>query len=338
MNVENEMSKRVAVIDTGSNTIRLAVFDCNVVSDLKGAFANPQHEQEKSVVSDFPLGGATMVSDFSFREVIDVKNTAGLSNYVRDGIFGDDGIDKATRVLKEHLICAENLGCDEVYVFATAVLRNAKNSFQAVQKLEENLNLKIELLSGDEEAQLGLKGAKYHSKMNGGVLIDLGGGSCEITKFDTMNLKTASLKMGCVSAYSQFVSGIIPTSKECEKIEKSISKKIEEKNLKLKKEENVWGIGGSARAVAKFTREMKNLEKTPKHIRRSDISDLLEFLKCDRDAFSHVAVRSVPDRIHSLVPGCIILGSILNKTDARQIDICKRGLREGFLLSKLENC
>lgn len=315
---QNDEAKRIAVIDTGSNTVRLAVFDCKKVSDIS-------------------TNGATMVSDIVFHEVIDVKNTAGLSNYVEDGVFGEDGIDKATRVLKEHLACAENLSCDEVYVFATAVLRNARNSKEAVLELEQNIGMEINLLSGDAEAQLGLKGAKYHSKMNEGILIDLGGGSCEITRFDPLNLKTASLKMGCVSAYSQYVSGIIPHSKECEKIERAISKKIEEKNLKLKRERNVWGIGGSARAVAKFTREMKNLSKTPKHIRRSDISDLLDLLKHDRDAFSHVAVRAVPDRIHSLVPGCVILGSILNKTEATQIDICKRGLREGYLLSKLEN-
>ena len=299
---------RIAVIDTGSNTIRLAVFDCK-----KSLFPNP----------------------YSLIPVIDVKNTAGLSNYVHDGIFTQAGVDKASRVLKEHLTCAENLNCDETYIFATAVLRNAKNSDEAVLDIEERVGKEVELLSGEDEAKLGLKGAFYGSDVTCGTLIDLGGGSCEITKFNDDDCVSSSLKMGCVSAYSQFVSNIFPSKKECEKIMVAINCKLEKTTFKLEKQENVYGIGGSVRAVAKFTREMKSLAKTPKHVRAEDIKDMLEFLKKDEDAFAHVAVRAVPDRIHSVVPGCIIIGEILKATGATQLDICKKGLREGYLLEKL---
>ena len=147
---------------------------------------------------------------------------------------------------------------------------------------------------------------------------------------------SSSLKIGCVSAYSQFVSKLFPTNKECEKIMAVINDKLEKIPFKLGKLSNIYGIGGSVRAVAKFTREMKELPKNPKHVRVEDIKDMLEFLKKDEDAFAHVAVRAVPDRIHSVVPGCIIIGEILKATGASQLDICKKGLREGYLLKKLE--
>ena len=292
----NNFNKRIAIIDTGSNTIRLAVFDCTE----------------------------------TLKPLIDIKNTAGLSNYVKDGVFTEAGVDKAARVLKEHIACAENLDCDETYIFATAVLRNSKNSSDVVSDIESKINHKIDLLSGEDEAKLGLKGAFYGSDVTCGTLIDLGGGSCEITKFDKNSCDVASLKMGCVSAYSRFVSNIFPSKKECEKIMAAMNDK-----LKLEKQCNVYGIGGSVRAVAKFTREMKELPKTPKHVRAQDVQDMLDFLKKDEDAFAHVAVRAVPDRIHSVVPGCIIIGEILKAAGASQLDICKKGLREGYLLEKV---
>ena len=301
---------RIGIIDTGSNTIRLAVFDCTETLKPK---------------------------TYNLKPLIDVKNTAGLSNYVYDGTFTEAGVDKATRVLKEHIACAENLNCDEIYIFATAVLRNARNSSDVVSDIENKISHKIDLLSGEDEAKLGLKGAFYGSDVTSGTLIDLGGGSCEITKFNNSECASSSLKMGCVSAYSQFVSNIFPSKKECEKIMAAINDKLEKTPFKLGKQCKVYGIGGSVRAVAKFTREMKELPKTPKHVRAQDVEDMLDFLKRDEDAFAHVAVRAVPDRIHSVVPGCIIIGEILKATGALQLDICKKGLREGYLLEKLKS-
>ena len=300
---------RIGIIDTGSNTIRLAIFECT--KSLKP-------------------------KTYNLKPLIDIKNTAGLSNYVKDGVFTEAGVDKASRVLKEHIACAVNLQCDQTYIFATAVLRNAKNSHDVVSDIETKIGKEIELLSGEDEAKLGLKGAFSNSDVTCGTLIDLGGGSCEITEFNENKCTSASLKMGCVSAYSQFVSNIFPSKIECENIMVAINEKLEKTTLELGKHENVYGIGGSVRAVAKFTREMKELPKTPKHVRVSDIEDMLDFLKRDEDAFAHVAVRAVPDRIHSVVPGCIIIGEILKATGASQLDICKRGLREGFLLQKLQ--
>lgn len=323
---------RIAVIDTGSNTIRLAVFEvCPTYQFPSVAF----HSVGNSPVTPSTSSPLQKAGFGEIKEIIDVKNTAGLSNYVNDGVFTKSGVEKAVRVLRDHVQCAENLGCDKTYIFATAVLRNVNNSKSIVSEIESGIGRKIEVLGGEEEAKLGLNGAFCDSEVRSGMLIDLGGGSCELTKFCDENFESVSLDVGCVSVYSQFVTGILPTKKECEKISTFVKGKIENSALKLKKQASVWGIGGSVRAIAKFTREMKNLEKTPKHVRLTDIEDMLGFLKKDENSFAHVAVKSVPDRIHSVVTGCLIIGEILKATGVAQLDICKHGLREGYLLSKL---
>lgn len=297
--------RRIAVIDTGSNTIRLAVFNC----------------------------GATNSRDF--QELIDVKSVAGLSNYVHDGFFSQDGIEKASRTLNRHIERAENLGCDTIFIFATAVLRNAKNSEAAVRAIEKRINHKIDLLSGFDEARLGMKGAFLQIPTEDGTLIDLGGGSCEITQFAETTVCSESLKIGCVSTYSEFVSGLFPTAEEIEKIQESASSAIKKCHCNISNSTNLYGIGGSVRAIARLTRDMKNLEKTPKHIWATDVQDVIEFLLKDANAFAHVAVRAVPDRLHSVVPGCLIIGELIKAAGVDELDIRKGGLREGYLLSKI---
>ena len=320
------------MIDTGSNTIRLAVFE------VSSSYPFPSVAIRSVETTQTSHAGPSSSFDernCEIKEIVDLKNTAGLSNYVKNGVFTRAGVDKAVSVLREQIKCAENLGCDETFIFATAVLRNVKNSREATLSIEEAIGKRVELLGGEEEAGLGLKGAFYGTDVESGVLIDLGGGSCEITKFSRDDFETASLKVGCVSTYSQFVASVLPNKKECGKIVSCVRAKLKSCSLKLQGEKGVWGIGGSVRAIAKFTREMKNLEKTPKHVRLSDIKDMLDFLKKNENGFAHIAVKAVPDRIHSVVPGCIIIGEILKATGAIQLDICKGGLREGFLLKKL---
>ncbi|MDO4841850.1 MAG: exopolyphosphatase [Phoenicibacter congonensis] len=298
-------TKRIGVIDTGSNTVRLAVFDCDLSDRSK------------------------------FKEPIDVKAVAGLSNYVQDGIFTQRGVEKASRTLSRHIDRAENLNCDEIYVFATAVLRNASNSEQAVHAIEKRIGHKIDLLSGFDEARLGCQGAFADGDDKEGTLIDLGGGSCEVTCFGETSVFSQSLKLGCISTYSEFVNCLFPTEEECRAIRFAAQDAIRSLNCDLSKTKQLFGIGGSVRAIARLTREMKCLEKTPKHIWATDVQDAVELLESHPDLFAHAAVRAVPERLHSVVPGCLIIGELISACGVEELDIKKGGLREGYLLSKL---
>ena len=376
--------RRIAVIDTGSNTIRLVVYDV----DVPRKSLNKNRERAKE------SGGTRKIADighlpsgFVYKQIVNMKKTAGLSNYVepaselgknkvctgqshisnkvcaeQDGsisnkcsdarlVFSNDGVDKASRVLAQLIQCANNLHCDKTYIFATAVLRNVSNSAQAISNIEARIGKKIDLLSGFEEATLGFFGAFAGKQVTeGATLIDLGGGSCEITRcmldlrlegeinlFST--LQTTSLKIGCVSAYSQFVGRIFPDREACEKIREATRGELDASGMGCSicsTIENIaYGIGGSIRAIAKIMRELNGANKTPKAIYRSDILNILEQLHADPDSFAHTIVRAVPDRIHSVIPGSLIILEVMERGGIESINICKKGLREGYLLSKV---
>ena len=91
-----------AVIDLGSNSIRLVVYD------VKDA-----HKRT--------------CTNKDFKSLINDKVMAGLSAYVVDGVFTQDGIDRAVSVLRGHAQRERYFDCEEMEVFATAVLRNDLN-------------------------------------------------------------------------------------------------------------------------------------------------------------------------------------------------------------------
>ena len=88
-----------AMIDIGSNTIRMAVYEIN--------------------------GNHTM-------QVMKRKHTVGLSAYVMDGVMQEEGIRRAAEVVSEYRDFLAGIGVENVVAFTTAALRNAKNSAESV--------------------------------------------------------------------------------------------------------------------------------------------------------------------------------------------------------------
>lgn len=304
--------ERIGIIDLGSNTVRLVVFDVD------------KHIGRKLKANEFAI-------------VLNERTVAGLSAYVSKGVFTEAGIECASDVLQDLTQAAHNIGCSRIHVFATAVLRNCANSSAASHAIEKETGLKIDVISGEEEAHLGFVGATISQKITQGVLVDIGGGSTEFTHIvrgrDLMNV---SVEQGSVSSYADFVSVILPTEEECERIRGAFTDRIMEfKCIQDTREDALFGIGGSVRAVGKLCGRMHGTDKTQKVMARTDVQSVLNLLARDRSQFAHLAVKAAPERLHSLVPGCIILDRLMEAANARQVTVCKYGVREGYLRERV---
>lgn len=304
--------QRIGIIDLGSNTIRLVVFD---------------------VEKDF----GKRLRPREFRVVLNEKEVAGLSAYVDEGLFTDAGIERATDVLEDHLASAKNVGCTEVRVFATAVLRNCENSAQAVEALEHKTGLTLDIISGEEEAHLGFVGARIGQELEQGILVDIGGGSTEFTHIERgRDLMNVSVPQGSVSSYAAAVSRVLPTTDECTTIRAAFEERISEyKCIQSTHEAAMYGIGGSVRAVAKMLGRMNGRDKAQKQMTPADVDSVLALLEDDPSAFAHLAVKAVPDRLHSVAPGCILLRALMAAAHTETLTLCKYGVREGYLVERV---
>ena len=299
------------VVDLGSNSIRLVIYEVK------------------------PNRKKTMTAS-SFRSIVDEKVMAGLSAYVVDGVFTQDGVDKAVSVLNEHLQQAHDLQCKRIEIFATAVLRNCSNSDEAIGKIERGIHAPIHLLSSTDEAHLGFVGATCDRTIKDGALIDLGGGSIEITAIHGgTDVDSRSLRQGCVSSYAQMVNLVMPTPQEVVTIDHTFNARMDEAgDWSEYRAESLYGIGGSVRAAAKMMAALQDAKSVPKGFTRRDLEDLLKLYAEDPRTFSHTAVKAVPERIHTVVPGCVIIAAVMRRLNAKTMEICKYGLREGYLLER----
>ncbi len=301
-----------ALVDLGSNSIRLVVYE--VKENGRDGYTNKD-----------------------FKSLINDKVMAGLAAFVSDGVFTEDGVRRASSVLKGHAKRARYFNCKRMDVFATAVLRNAKNCDEAIDAIEAETGLSISLLSARDEAHLGFVGATCDRDIDRGTLIDIGGGSTELSRIDgDLDFENVSIGQGSLSSYAEHVRAILPTPEEMSTIASAFRAKVAAlPNLETYRSPVFYGIGGSARAVAKMHAQIFGENVRPKDMTAHDIRAILELCRIDPDSFAHLALKASAERIHTLTPGCVILDALMNDFGAERLEICKYGVREGYLIERM---
>lgn len=301
-----------AVIDVGSNSIRLVVY--SVPNDNQKAYRR---------------------SDFS--SLANDKVMAGLAAYVSEGVFTPAGIKKAASTIKSHLKHASYFKCKRIDVFATAVLRNAQNSAEAIKAIEKSAGCKINLISGEDEALLGFAGASSETLIKNGVTVDIGGGSTELTLINDGKPQIfRSIPQGSLCSYTGYVKNILPTEEEMLTIRKSFEDKMRTAlNPDDYQAQTLYGIGGSVRAAAKMMAVESEDRVRPKIILPTDVDALLKKCVEDPSAYARQAIAAAPERIHTLTPGCTILSEVMHRLGASSLRVCKCGIREGYLITRM---
>ncbi|MEG0504904.1 MAG: exopolyphosphatase, partial [Raoultibacter sp.] len=247
------------------------------------------------------------------------------------------GVCHAVDVLAGHAKRLRYFDCKRTDVFATAVLRNCKNSTEAVAAIEERSGFSITLLSDQDEAHLGFVGAISDKPIEEGTLVDLGGGSTELISIrEGIDHNNTSIGQGSLSSFANFVAGILPDRHEMRTIERAFESRLSElPDISHYASHTLYGIGGSVRAATKLYAEAFGNGNRPDTLTLDDVDAIIDLYHQDTNAFAHTALKAVPDRVHTLLPGCLIIRRLMTEFGSQTLSICKKGVREGYLIERM---
>ncbi len=172
MSKTSKNEQKIAVIDIGSNSIRLVIFD------RYGRYPYPLFNER-----------------ITCRLGADLKKTKMLRV---------DRIEHALLTIKRFSNIIKSAKLRNVHAIATAAAREAKNADEFLIPAEKLLGFKIKVLSGDQEANLVADGLLSNIPDASGVIADLGGGSVELIRVQSgLVCNTASLNFGHLSDLSE---------------------------------------------------------------------------------------------------------------------------------------
>ena len=291
------------IVDLGSNTIRLSIY----------------HWEGQD-----------------FRLLLNKKTMAGLAGYVQGGVLSDSGILVACRTLSSYRALLDNFQVSKMHVFATASLRNISNTGEAVETIRDVTGIPVEVLSGDEEAALSFKGAVLPGGVSTGLLADIGGGSFELVSYEDMSITSAcSLPVGSLSLYTRFVNGLFPTPEERKAMRAYVEEQLDRARTAGVRRSRLCGVGGTIRALNKLSVDVFHKPPESRSMTAEELRELYKLLKKDgRDTLRQI-LHAAPDRVHTLVPGLVILNTIIKAYGVEQVTASSSGVREGYLMDRV---
>lgn len=291
------------IIDIGSNTIRLTIY---------------------------------RVEGERFEVLCSEKETAGLASFVVDGKMPLEGIHRASETLVRFRNLLDNLSVKRVSAFATASLRNVSNTDEAVQKIQSAAGIPVEVISGEEEARLDFAGAMASVEVTDGLLADIGGGSTELVAFQDKTIRAArSFPIGSLSLHQKFVRKILPSGSEIRAIKAEIREQLTSGKPFSEKFSVVCGVGGSARAVLRIVNYLFSLPAGNTAVTAEQLRHLYQVLKPGGQTARGIILKTCPDRVHTVLPGLLVLREIVRLCGGQTILVSRYGVREGYLIERV---
>jgi exopolyphosphatase/guanosine-5'-triphosphate,3'-diphosphate pyrophosphatase len=241
-----------------------------------------------------------------------------------DDVF-EDG--KISKVKQDHFVdsvlafklIAGIFEVEQLRVVATSAMREAKNADKVISKVKVKTGIDIEVISGQEEAELifGTFMLLDFDKKSSFIVVDVGGGSTEISVFEN-GTKTAS---------KSFEIGTIRLLKE--KVNLSLWDEMSQwlqKNVDLKTPHQLFGTGGNINKIHKIIGlkdktpvDIKNMNKLVENLNELSIEER-------RDRF-----QLKPDRADVIVPALQIYLHVMTKLNCTEISVPKIGLSDGMI-------
>lgn len=274
------------------------------------------------------------------------KDTVRLGDKdLKSGKLSSEAITRSLAVLKRCQDLATSMNADDIIAVATSATREAPNGKEFLEKIESELGIFVNLISGQEEARRIYLGVVSGMDFNGQphVIIDIGGGSTELILADNKKPRfLSSTKVGAVRLTQDFVTTDPIKEKEFialrAYIKGMLERPIDELKLKLTGEEKLRLVGtsGTIETLAIIhALSVQGCEPSPLNGYEFNIKDIRNLLNrfTKMDYEERFAMGGMSDkRAEIIVAGTLILIEAMTMLGLNSIVICERALREGVIV------
>jgi len=301
------MAKRTAIIDIGSNSARLVIFE--------------------------------KTSRYGFHLICEQKSKVriGEGAYEKEGYLQPIGIKRAYLTLKSFLHTIDKYQANKTLCVATSALRDAPNGKEFVQWIQKELGLSIKVIDGNKEAKYGAIAANNLLPIHEGISIDIGGGSSDMALIKNGHIvDTYSLNLGTVRLKELFFDKGLSTTVINEKAKAYIQNELNQLPGHFRHVLAI-GIGGTARTLSKGIMKRVAYPLDKLHAFSYNVQEHQDYL----NAIPLSSAKNLKrfglqkNRYDTIREGALIFNEILAHINAQSVISSAAGVREGVFLEQL---
>ncbi|HYJ76843.1 MAG TPA: Ppx/GppA phosphatase family protein [Kineosporiaceae bacterium] len=310
---------RVAVVDCGTNSLRLLVADVD------------------------PAGGT--LTDVDRRTEI-VRIGEGVD---ATGRITDAALERTLAVARFYAALVAETGAEQVAVVATSALRDATNGEAFTAGMRELLGVEPRVVSGDEEARLTFAGAvrALPDHELPALVVDIGGGSTELVLGERADgpVQARSVDVGSVRLTERHLHSDPPTAAEIERARADVVEGLDDvaDAVELRSARTLVGVAGTvttltAHALALPTYDAAAVDGAvlPVAVLRAACDDMLARSRAERAELPYVE----QGRVDVIGGGALVWGEILDRVqreaDAREVVTSEHDILDGVAWSVVQ--
>ena len=292
--------RRVGVVDVGSNSVRMVVFD--------GAARSPAYFYNEKIMCGLGKG------------------------LVETGRLNPEGRVRALAALKRFALLARGMEIQTLTVVATAATREAADGPEFQRQVLAETGLKLWVIDGDEEARLSAQGVLLGWPEARGIVCDMGGSSMELARIGGGKVgRRLTTPLGPFRL-QQIEGGP-------RKLAQHIGRILKDAQEQLKSEgERIYLVGGSWRVIARIDMERRNYPLTVLHEYRMterNLLDTLDWIAASDPGVLRARTGTSAERMELVPLAAEVLRQILAALKPSEIDISAYGIREGLLYEQM---
>jgi len=297
------MARITAVIDIGSNSARMVVFE--------------------------------RTSRFGFHLLKEIKSKVRISEgaYENGGNLQPQAIERALNALEGFLSIAKSYKARKILCVATSAVRDAPNRAEFIRAVKDKIGLAIKVIDGSKEAYYGAVAAVNMLKIDDAVTVDIGGGSTELALIKNGKIEgLISLNLGTVRLKELVFDKNLPHDEAVRFVQNELSKVPSEFKTKT-----IIGIGGTNRALANAIMSMQEYPVDTLHGFEFTLADKADFLNkligSKVQKLKNFKIK--PERYDVIREGALIIKSVIETVGAQKMVASGVGVREGVFLSDI---
>ena len=302
---------KIGTIDIGTNSMRLLIADYN----------NGKIENRKKYVNTTRIG-------------------QGVD---KEGYIREEVLQRNINALEEFANICKVEECQAIYCMGTSALRDSKNGNVFVDRAKQKTNINVEIISGNEESNLGFMGVLEGLDTDEQILvIDIGGGSTEFIVGDIEGIKFAnSENVGALRMTEKFLAKDPIDTNEFSSMSNFIYGEIKDTidYIKSKQIKKIVGIGGTITSLSAMNQELEvySMEKIHNsEVSIKNIKDILQNLKQmtlnDKKTLKGLQSK----RADIITAGVEILNIIMENLEIEKIIVSEYDNLEGLMCHKVK--
>jgi exopolyphosphatase/guanosine-5'-triphosphate,3'-diphosphate pyrophosphatase len=298
--------RRTAIIDLGSNSARVIIMSSR--------------------------------TGFSYHLEDEIREIVRLREGMTSRGLSEKAMQRGVSTLQLFKHFCDSLEVNRIIATATSAVREAANGALFLQQVEDEVGLKLRILDGDEEAYYGVLGALGAIDLANGVVVDIGGGSAQLSQVQNRRFVVGqALTLGALALTERFIQSDPIQKSELKAVTEEIERQIDTVPWLKNEQGPVVGLGGTIRNLAKISaaRESFPLQSVNGMALTADSLDETIKQLCELPLNQRRRIPGlVRDRADIILPGALVIRAVLRRLKRSEVTISENGLREGLFFEE----